>query len=181
MKNKEIVLLKKLDERAVIPTYAHNGDLGLDCTAIDVEYNEEYDYYVYRTGLALENDYGKAFLLFPRSSNRKKDCYLANSVGIADTAIYRGEIVFTFKNRTSMEMRRNVNIMMEDLQAIRNGNTGIKYIKHTVLDPMGYAPYKVGDKIGQLVLVDFPNVEFKVVEELNESERGTNGHGSTGE
>ena len=70
---------------------------------------------------------------------------------------------------------------MEDLQAIRNGNTGIKYIKHTVLDPMAYAPYKVGDKIGQLVLVDFPNVEFKVVEELSDSERGTNGHGSTGE
>ena len=37
-----------------------------------------------------------------------------------------------------------------------------------------------GDKIGQLVLVDFPNVEFKVVEELSDSERGTNGHGSTG-
>jgi hypothetical protein len=31
--------LKKLDEKAVIPTYAHDGDVGMDLTAISVDYD----------------------------------------------------------------------------------------------------------------------------------------------
>ena len=46
MSRKEVTLkLKKLDERAVIPTYAHDGDVGMDLTAIDVEYDKEKDMY----------------------------------------------------------------------------------------------------------------------------------------
>ena len=52
------VLFKQLDDRAIIPTYAHNGDVGMDMTAIDVTYDEENDVYVYHTGLALESEHG---------------------------------------------------------------------------------------------------------------------------
>lgn len=41
--------------------------------------------------------------------------------------------------------------------------------------------YKVGDKIGQLVIMPIPNVEFVEVEELSESQRGANGFGSSGQ
>ena len=34
------VKFKKLDNKAVIPTYAHDGDVGADMTAIAVEYDE---------------------------------------------------------------------------------------------------------------------------------------------
>ena len=37
------VFFKKLDERAVVPTYAHDGDVGMDMTAIDVEYDKDGD------------------------------------------------------------------------------------------------------------------------------------------
>ena len=103
--NKLQIKFKKLDERAVIPSYAHDGDVGMDLTAISVEYDTNNDMYIYHTGLAFESDYHYGIFLFPRSSNRKTDAYLCNHVGIADSAIYRGEIMLCFKNRTSLETR----------------------------------------------------------------------------
>lgn len=47
------------------------------------------------------------------------------------------------------------------------------------LDAVG-EPYKVGDRICQLIIMPYPEVEFGVVQELSETERGENGHGSTG-
>lgn len=41
-------------------------------------------------------------------------------------------------------------------------------------------PYFPGDRIGQLVIVPIPEVEFVEVEELSETERGAGGYGSTG-
>lgn len=40
--------------------------------------------------------------------------------------------------------------------------------------------YAVGDKIGQIVVMPFPQVEFEEADELSDSERGTGGYGSTG-
>ena len=41
-------------------------------------------------------------------------------------------------------------------------------------------PYSYGDRIGQLVIVPIPAVEFVEAEELSETERGSGGYGSTG-
>ena len=40
--------------------------------------------------------------------------------------------------------------------------------------------YKVGDRIAQLVIVPVPLVQYTEVEELSETQRGEQGHGSTG-
>ena len=40
--------------------------------------------------------------------------------------------------------------------------------------------YGVGDRIGQLVIMPYPEVEFEEVEELSETSRGLGGYGSTG-
>lgn len=198
------VKLKKLDDRAVIPTYAHNGDVGMDMTAIDVEYDANHDMYIYHTGLAFESDMNVGQFLFPRSSNRKTDAYLCNSVGIADSAIYRGEILFCYKNRTSREVKNmlmvintiaayinsfasedennktnNFNsqeVLQMAVQMISNHNKTIN--EHT--NPLDDAPYKVGDRIGQMVFLEYPTVEIEVVDELSDSTRGANGFGSTG-
>lgn len=42
------------------------------------------------------------------------------------------------------------------------------------------AMYKVGDRIGQLVIMPYPEVEFEEVDELSETSRGAGGYGSTG-
>ena len=43
-----------------------------------------------------------------------------------------------------------------------------------------FAPYKVGEKVGQLVIMPYPKINFDVVNELNNTERGEGGFGSTG-
>ena len=40
--------------------------------------------------------------------------------------------------------------------------------------------YQVGDRIGQLVIMPYPEVEFEEVDELSETSRGAGGYGSTG-
>jgi dUTP pyrophosphatase len=40
--------------------------------------------------------------------------------------------------------------------------------------------YQVGERIGQLVIVPIPSVDFEEVEELSDTVRGTGGYGSTG-
>lgn len=45
---------------------------------------------------------------------------------------------------------------------------------------MCIVPYWPGDRIGQLVIVPIPAVEFVESEELSETERGSGGYGSTG-
>jgi len=39
--------------------------------------------------------------------------------------------------------------------------------------------YNVGDRIGQMIIIPYRKIEFEVVEELSDSERGINGYGST--
>ena len=40
--------------------------------------------------------------------------------------------------------------------------------------------YQVGDRIGQLIILPYPQIEFEEVKELSETNRGTGGFGSTG-
>lgn len=188
MENVEI-FLKKLDDRAVIPSYAHNGDIGMDMTAIEVEYDAEKDIYIYHTGIALESPYGFGTFLFTRSSNRKTDAYLCNHVGVGDTAIYRGEILFCYKNRTSIEDRafrkkmefflKNRTYFGENRIDDFNKSMDNEYLS-VINNPMDYAPYNVGDRIGQMIVLEHPHVTITVKDELSETIRGANGFGSTG-
>lgn len=182
------VKFKKLDERAVIPTYAHYGDVGMDMTAISVEYNEEFDMYVYHTGLAFESDFHYGQFLFPRSSNRKTDCYLANSVGIADSAIYRGEIMLCYKSRISTYERANIVANKVFMQKLVEGFTFQDAFKEAedsklrileMTKNLEFAPYKVGDKIAQMVFFAYPQVNLIETKTLSDSDRGENGFGST--
>lgn len=40
--------------------------------------------------------------------------------------------------------------------------------------------YKVGDRVGQLIVIPYPQVQLIESEELSESNRGINGYGSSG-
>ena len=40
--------------------------------------------------------------------------------------------------------------------------------------------YVIGNKIGQLIVMPYPQIEFEEVDQLSVSERGTGGYGSTG-
>jgi dUTP pyrophosphatase len=183
------IKFKILHPDAVIPSYAHHGDVGMDMTAVSVEYDERHDMYIYHTGLAFESDFNIGQFLFPRSSNRKTDAYLCNSVGIADSAIYRGEILFCYKNRDSIQSMIAQELVLNLGKYLRLDDKGnaMWSIKDTIASnflrkarELKFAPYKVGEKIGQMVFFNYEDVELEEVEELSETVRGANGFGSTG-
>jgi dUTP pyrophosphatase len=138
------VKIKKLNPNAVIPTYAKEGDAGMDLVATQILSNTTFDI-TYGLGIALEIPEGFVGLVFPRSSIRKYELTLSNSVGVIDSG-YRGELQATFKKT--------------------NG-----------LDSLSY---KVGDRVAQIMIIPHPTIEFEEVNELNNTERGEGGFGSTG-
>lgn len=89
------VNIKKLNESAVIPKYAHDTDAGLDLVATSVEVDNDGNL-VYGTGLAFEIPVGYVGLVFPRSSVSLRSLVMANSVGVIDSG-YRGEVTAKFK------------------------------------------------------------------------------------
>jgi dUTP pyrophosphatase len=40
--------------------------------------------------------------------------------------------------------------------------------------------YQIGDRIGQIMILPYPQIKFEEVESLDESDRGDGGYGSTG-
>ena len=150
------VKIKKLSKDAVIPTYAKHGDAGMDLTATSKAY-DEHGNVVYGTGLAFEIPFGYVGLLFPRSSNTKKDLILGNSVGVLDSG-YRGEVVFKFKTI--------------DTHYMQDG-------KLTFLKRNSMQEYNLGDRIGQIIIIPHPQVTFIEVDKLSNSDRGIGGFGST--
>jgi dUTP pyrophosphatase len=94
------VQIVKLDEKAIIPSFAKQGDACVDLIAVSKK--EEIDYIQYGTGLAMEIPEGYVGLIFPRSSISNQDLNLANSVGVVDSG-YRGEFICRFKKYFNKE------------------------------------------------------------------------------
>ena len=157
------VKIKKTHPDAVIPRYAKVGDAGLDLTATSMYY-DEYGNICYGTGLAFEIPEGYVGLIFPRSSICKEQLLLSNAVGVIDSG-YRGEVSFKFKPSMALDNRQCVKADAEKLWSISVRQNDI---------------YKVGDRIGQMIIMPYPSVEFEEVEELSETERGEGGYGSSG-
>lgn len=144
------VKIMKLVEEAVIPQYSLEGDAGLDLTATFRSY-DEFGNTVYHTGIAIEIPKGYVGLLFPRSSVSKKQQFLTNAVGVIDSN-YRGEIMLKFK---------------PTVQA------------HNKVESLFNEMYEVGEKIGQLIILPYPSVNFILSDNLSDTVRGSNGFGST--
>lgn len=60
------------------------------------------------------------------------------------------------------------------------GEIKFKFALNTDDSKLDFATYKVGDRIGQLVIMPYPQIELVEAEELSDSERGTGGFGSSG-
>jgi len=134
------VKIKKLKENAVIPSYAHVGDAGMDVVALTKTLTDKF--VEYSTGLAFEIPKGYVMLIFPRGSVTKKDLILANSVGVLDSG-YRGELIIRFR-------------------------------------VTGKESYEVGERVAQIMVIPYPEIELEEVSELGETARGEGRFGSTG-
>jgi dUTP pyrophosphatase len=138
---------KKLSDKAVEPTKAHDSDAGFDLSVakITTEIGEDGQLIlVVHTDISIEIPTGYVGYIFPRSSICKKSIYLTNSVGVIDSG-YRGEI--------TAKMKSNTNVIP--------------------------AVYKEGDRFGQLIIMSIPTITFNETDKLSESDRGTDGYGSS--
>ena len=144
------VKIKKLYRDSILPTKAHATDAGFDLYAHNVMRDNQANL-VYTTGVAMEIPQGYVGLIFPRSSISRKDLILTNCVGVIDSG-YRGEISFKFKR---------VNFVEQQDGLLEND-------------------YRKGERIGQIIIMPYPEIEFVEVDELSDSERGDGAYGSSG-
>ena len=116
---------------------------------------------------SIEIPKGYVGLIFPRSSNAKQQLLLSNSVGIIDSG-YRGEVMLKFKSSASSFSLKTL------IKLIFNQDAKTTLINNYKIS------YNVGDRIGQIIILPYPKIEFEESEELSETERNTGGYGSTG-
>jgi dUTP pyrophosphatase len=95
------IKVKKLSDNAIIPSYAKDGDAGMDLTITKEIENTSFSV-SYGFGIAIEIPRGYVGLIFPRSSVRNQDLILSNCVGVIDSG-YRGEIQATFKKTNGLD------------------------------------------------------------------------------
>jgi dUTP pyrophosphatase len=146
------VKFKKLNPVAITPTYAKEGDAGLDLTATSINLTK--NYIEYGTGIAIEIPLNHVGFLVPRSSVTETGLIMKNSIGIIDSG-YRGEI----------RARYTTSLMI-----------GVDGVPDTQKKYM----YDIGDRVAQLIIVPIPTIELEEAEELSITERNTGGYGSTG-
>ena len=76
-------------------------------------------------------------------------------------------------SKTDLTLRNSVGI-------IDSGYRGEITFKFNNILMSSCEPYNVKERIGQLIIMPYPIIEFEEVEELSTTERGEGGYGSTG-
>lgn len=162
---------KKLHPDAKIPSYAHEGDAGMDICALEDTTLPLHIPTLVRTGIAAEIPDGYEIQVRSRSGLALKGVQVYNAPGTVDSK-YRGEIgvILMYINR-EVETEEQGEVSQISGRIARPSPVAYNRISRKV---------KAGDKIAQLVLAPVTFADISETEELSETERGTNGFGSTG-
>ena len=138
--------VKRLDPEVELPTYAYQGDAGLDLRSAEDVTLRPLERHLVSTGLAVAIPEGYAGFVQPRSGLALREgLSMANTPGLVDSH-YRGELKVCAIN----------------------------------LDPERELFISRGERIAQLVIQAVPNVEIVEAEDLDETDRGAGGFGSSG-
>lgn len=144
--NKVVLPIKRLDPTVELPSYAYDGDAGLDLRSKEDVTLAPFERRLVGTGLAVAIPEGYAGFVQPRSGLALREgLSMANTPGLID-AHYRGELKVCTIN----------------------------------LDPSKSIHIERGERIAQLVIQQVPVVSLLEVDELDETDRGTGGFGSSG-
>lgn len=161
---------KKIHPDAKLPSYAHDGDAGMDICSVEDVTLSPFTPTLVKTGLVAEIPTGYELQVRPRSGLALKQCVtIWNAPGTVDSG-YVGEIGVIL-----LWAPRSI-IWNSPLQ----GNTKLfEYIPQAKGEDFHKVIHK-GDRIAQLVLAPVTKAEVVEVSEVSETERGTGGFGSTG-
>ncbi|MHA4207349.1 dUTP diphosphatase [Bacillus cereus] len=141
-----------------LPKYAKPGDSGFDLVAAEDTIIWPGETKVVPTGLAFEIPPGYELQVRPRSG-MTRNTKLRVVLGTVDSG-YRGEVGVIVDH-----------IMSKDL-GVRFDKEKQEFLSASVIEK--------GTRIAQGVIAPVETAHFVEVDELSDSERGTNGYGSTG-
>lgn len=102
--------------------------------------------------------------------------YIEYTTGIA-MAIPEGHVGLIFP-RSSIS---NKELLLSNCVGVIDSNYRgeIKFrFKYNEADPSDY--YSVGDRVGQIIIMPYPKIEFVLTDQLPETNRGSGGFGSSG-
>ena len=94
--------------------------------------------------------------------------------------IPRGYVGLVFPR--SSNSKRHL-ILSNSVGVVDSGYRGEILFKFKLTHKFGDNPqdvYELGDRIGQIIIMPYPEIEFVEVEKLSDSDRGTGGYGSSG-
>jgi dUTP pyrophosphatase len=185
------VKIKKLHSDAVIPQYAHEGDAGFDLVAIEDTIIEPGETKIIRTGLAFAIPPGYEIQIRPRSGITLKT-KLRVQLGTIDSG-YRGEIGVIVDNISQLETdyeekyeyNRDDELEFWGTEVYVQSDYRVLGIDGNIVEtdgeyPIGTYIIRKGDRIAQAVIAPVEQAHFQVVDELDETTRGTGGFGSSG-
>jgi dUTP pyrophosphatase len=168
------VKIKRLNDNAIIPQYAREGDAGFDIVASEDVIIEPGETKLVPTGLAFELPPHYEMQLRPRSGiSLKTKLRVANAPATIDSG-YRGEVGVIVDNITTSMVGSGYTkpyaygIDGEIAQKLDSQQELFTYI------------IRKGDRIAQAVIAPIEQAHFQVVDTLNETQRGEGGFGSSG-
>ena len=161
-----------MHQNAKLPSYAHDGDAGMDVFAVeDVTLPKGIPTLV-KTGLRCKIPDGYELQVRPRSGLAVKGVTVWNSPGTIDSK-YRGEIgvILMYHNNECVTLT----------EKRRDPRTGEWINVGVGTGPKGFHEIKAGDKIAQLVLAPVYKARPVKVDKVDtDTDRGEGGFGSTG-
>lgn len=165
------VKIKRLNDAAIIPKYAHEHDAGFDLVAADDIVIEPGQAKLIPTGLSFAIPPGYNLEIRPRSGITLRT-KLRVQIGTCDSG-YIGEVGVIVDNIAERSHRTGHVIKTID------GNTEHIEGLTRYLDENTYIVHK-GDRIGQGVIAPVESVKFVDADVLDESIRSIHGFGSSG-
>ena len=122
---------------------------------------------------AHQSDAGADLVATSKKWDDEKQCWIYGT-GIA-TEIPEGYVGLVFPRSS---IRKYGLALANSIGVIDSGYRGEIMCS---FKPTGSCPtYNVGDKVAQMIIMPYPVVNYVEVTELSDSERGVNGHGSSG-
>lgn len=166
--------IKLLSDNATIPTRAYGVSAGLDIYAAETVVIEPQEKILLATDIAVDIPEGYVGLLTSRSGVSSKT-HLVVETGKIDAG-YNGHVKVNIKNDLVMLIPDG--ITTNNIMNVKGETMTIEEKERFCIGTYGI---NKGDKIAQLVIVPIVTPEVSIVEEFDsESERGTNGFGSSG-
>src|SRR5699024_8054516 len=170
---------KRLSEGATIPTKAHATDSGFDLYASEDVIIEPGGTVIVPTGIAVQLPEGYEAQVRPRSgvTSRTK---LRVQLGTIDNG-YVGEVGVIVDNIRAT--RDGVDILDGSVNASKNNQVDtINGSIFTLIKSYKAFPYLIrkGDRLAQLVVHQMPQVEAIEVTDIDDTDRGNKGYGSSG-